>query len=563
MDKYEKIISQEFESMKIPESDMVQAVQKRLSARRVGFFKKKSFVAVFAVFMLMFSTAVAAQVIRHFNSFERLTEILDTETAERLQPIEAFLTSLNADDIYGMENIVTSDGLRIELIAVGAGNYEIDVFLLLEDLSGEHVIGEEMWVNQFLRFTDPALAFLSSDITQMGRVNEFDVIERYENTAILHMQMEYPRLPQDAEIGSANVNALTLFIEGITLNRTRHYNVQTGLSLDVLPQNLSPTHSLTLAEAYIVGESRIYRFPGDITRSMHFGQPLEEGVAHWIIFAREGDLKLVPNSLNIPFEAAGESMYISAAGVVDGDFRLQIYKGEHNFGILHLVHSNGTIVTANDAFRFRLDENGEISRSREYDGLGGRILNGNEQFTEYTFDIDPANLHEYSLVFEYLDIKCEATLNWSVSFELQNEVNIPHQSNPWEIAMEWEEISDLIFYYATGGADVSRSTRIYTADGEPLGTILASFEYAGFNHQLGEARAEGLRVRFYTLSEQFLTRYSEYNGLERCISEILPYPIPPYFEGFGVDLMTRYDSIPPEWRDKIMYAAQPLLALAR
>jgi hypothetical protein len=458
--------------------------------------KRKSFVIALAACFL-FATVVVAQVIINRSGFERLTEILDDETISRLQPIEMLLGHINPDAIYHAEDF-TSDGVRVELIAVGANDYELDIYILLEDLTESRVWGAEIMIGHILRFTDPAL--VPNPIALMGHSAEFNLIERDDEAriAVFHSRMQHPPLPPDVEIGEANTRALTLFMDAITFSHSIHTNINVDVNLAELEH--SPTRELTQQEVSTIGAMGRHR-------------NLEAG-----------DLILAPHSLGFPFEVGGYPMSISAIGVMDGRLHIQIYGGGNRFAYPALVR-NGQMLEEFFGVGFKFDENGNFQPMRELDEHGNWLWLGDYQFVEFVFEVDLEHLDEYQLVCKYFLAYDQLILNWAVSFELEGDVAIPE---PYDIRTELEALEDEVF------GDIPRQVNIYDENDEFIAMLIA---------RIGNSIHSPVHG---VTSYEITVIINSVFGLFEVDSD-----------GSFTLLQARddYDEIPSEWHDVIMYHA--------
>ncbi|MCL2578177.1 MAG: hypothetical protein FWE27_09045 [Defluviitaleaceae bacterium] len=494
----EEIYKNAFENAKqISHEKILEGVNGKMKNEPTKF-RKKTFTIILAACFLLFSTVAVAQAIR-WGSFDWLTERLDNETVERLQPIGLGLTYVNANDIYSIESITTDD-VRVELIAVGADDNELDIYILLEDLTESRVWGEEIMVGQMLRFTDPVLS-MPDHLRSMGRSVEFNVIERDDNarTAVFHSRMQHPSIPNDVEIGNANTRDLTLFIDGISFDHAIYQDIETSLNLVELLQSTVPTRTITLEETETFGAMGRHRY------------------------LEEGELILLPRSLNFSFEVEGYPMKISALGVIDGRLHIQIYGGGDTFLFPTLQRNGIEMLDEYFAFGFRLDENNDFVPMRILDEHGNWLWMGDHQFVEFVFEVDLENLHEYQLICKYLAFQDSVTLNWAVSFELQNEIDVLRLPSREEMIAEHEALLDEIF----GG--LPRHMEFFDENGNLVGMLISTVSRMT---QSGRGEIEHLEISVYFNSPEGFF----------CVRE-------------------EYDSLPPEFRDEIIYQANLRFAL--
>ncbi|MCL2388178.1 MAG: hypothetical protein FWC89_11630 [Defluviitaleaceae bacterium] len=494
----------------IHHEDTLRGVREKMKTEPRRF--RKRFLIILAACFLLFTTVVAAQAIyRNWGDFDWLTGRLGNDAAQNLQPIGLGLTYVRADAIYSMESI-TEEGVRIELIAVGANDSELDVYVLLEDLTETRVWGEEIAVGMVLRFTDLALSPIGHGWAGMGRTIEFNEIERDDiaRKVVLHSRVAHPSLPHDMEIPEgANTRDLTLFIDAIMFSHSIYEEVEVAINLAELLEQPSPTHIITLVESREIGG--------------------------WGPFnnAEAGDVMLVPRSLSFPFEAEGHPMQISAIAVVDGKLHLQLYGGGSVLGMHSLVR-NGEVAPAVHGISFRYTPEGRITSIREWDDYGNWLWLGEIQYWELVFDVDLDYLHEYQLVFNFLVAFDSLTLNRAVSFELQQDVAIPRQLE-WHVQHEAQ--MDKIF------GDLPREVSIFDNDGNFMGTLYAITSRIQFNSRdpVNSISNVQMSVYFTPAEGRDFDRFPAGQSLP-CIREY-------------------DDHIPPELRDTIMYYAERWFAL--
>jgi len=93
--------------------------------------------AVVFVSVLTMTVTALAFVGYQMGAFDRLLGIVGQEQADRLQPIEVISDIYEADNVVG--EIITDEGIRIELVAVGVLPNVIDLYFTLEDMVGNRL----------------------------------------------------------------------------------------------------------------------------------------------------------------------------------------------------------------------------------------------------------------------------------------------------------------------------------------------------------------------------------------------------------------------------------------
>ncbi|MCL2357849.1 MAG: hypothetical protein FWC70_11985 [Defluviitaleaceae bacterium] len=507
-DSIEEIYKNAFENAKNLTSDEISKGVVEKMKKRPAI--KKTTLIIFAACFLLFSTVAVGAISHTRGSFEWLTARLGGEAAERLQPIGLGLTYVRADDIFATENI-EADGVRIELIAVGAGDYELDIYILLEDLTESRVWGEEIMVGHTLRFTDTALLG-DNPLENQGHSGEFNVIERDDDAriAVFHSRMTHPILPHDADTSDANTRDLTLFVAAILFSSAIYENPEAGISfadMTELPQ--SPVRILTYEETSILGATGHHR---------QF---------------EAGEFLLAPNSLNIPFELERHPLNVSAIAVIDNKLHLQFSGDGNTFALPSLRCPDGEILEEYFAHAFRLDERGNFQSLRTWDN-GNWLWNGDVTHWEYVFDINPDRLDRYELTFGALLVQDELILNRAVSFELARDVGIPRGQTEQERFEEFEATMAEIF------GDSPRNVWIYHENGDIAGILSANMTITS-DRRTGEISRLEVRPTFMCFDTHAGETYMHIRD--------------------GICVIRQAELLPPELRGEIMYHAEKWLAL--
>ena len=447
MDKIESLYKDAFSQIKPVAADAIlNQLEGKLDAKPTRF-KTKTFVVLIAACFLLLSSAVvaAAQAIANRSGIERLAEIIGEEEAAELQhlgisniPDESAVIIYDSfiipnemdntcedsgeadrdaiicplynipDDIYRVDSMITDDGVRVELIAVGVGYDYIDMYLLLEDLVGSRFVHEDWFtVNHYLRFTDA---------TPWGHVwghglpiHRQEVIGRDIDAGIvlLHSRLTRPR--HHAHDTHINPRNLTFNISNIAHNFDFAGYHEVDVSLEALMANPSPLRTVASS--------------ANISASPHLFDPL---------FQIESILS--PHTIDYRFEIEGLPMYISAIGVIDGRLHIQTYTpGGYDITSMYLQRPCGEKVESYGSVHFRLDEDGNLAQTIAVNDEGNIVWHGEHQYSEHIFKVDADNLEGYSLIgyFRAVDI---IGLNWAVSFELQGGIDAAAPIVPPQLA---------------------------------------------------------------------------------------------------------------------------------
>jgi len=366
-------------------------------------FKRKTFVVLFAACFLLLSTAAvaAAQVIINRSGIERLAEIIGEDEAAELQhlgianfPEDACITDLIPDDIYWVDSMVTDDGVRVELIAVGTGYDYIDIYLLLEDLTGNRFVYEEwLRVDHYIRFTDACSWTVQS--WSHGQFIDYEIIGRDIDAGIvlLHSRLMRPRHHQD----QTHINPRNLTFNITTIRHSFE-------SFDY--QEVDINLAALITEPFLLRSTQ-----GCGARDMVFyGE-------YFNVSPGEVEHILQPHTLDFQFEAEGYPMYISALGVKNNRLHIQIYTpGIYGRTSIYLQRPCGEIIAYSGFIRFKLDEDGNYENTWAWED-GNTIWLGERHHTEYIFEVDTENLEGYRLLFSFSTVEIIG-LNWVVSFEL-------------------------------------------------------------------------------------------------------------------------------------------------
>ena len=433
-DPIENLYKDAFARLKpISTEDVLRQIRQVETRPKPARIRKKTLIVLIAACFLLFSTAAvaAAQAIANRSGIERLAEVIGEEEAAKLQHLgltnipeetdcaydyipnivivdpDANISGeysedgiipniwiVMPDEIYHVDTMITDDGIRIELIAVGAGYDYIDMYLLLEDLVGNRFVHEEWFtVNHYLRFTDVDFW----DVGAWGRgfpVRRQEVIDRDVDAGIvlLHSRLTRPRV----HTGNTSINPRHLTFNLTDIHHNFYFDedyTQVSVDLAALLSDLSE--------------------PSPI---WHIGRSGTSYLGVSVHLTNVTDI-MQPHSIDYSFDVRGFPMYISAIGVLDGKLHIQTFTpGSHNFNIAYLQRPCGERISAYGFISFKLDEEGRLARTSDVVD-GNTVWLGRPQYNESIFAVDADNLEGYSLI-GFLRVSDSIALNWVVSFEL-------------------------------------------------------------------------------------------------------------------------------------------------
>jgi len=285
--------------------------------------------------------------------------------------------------------MITEDGVRVELIAVGTGYEYIDMYLLLEDMVGDRFVHDH-WIiaNHYIKLTDAPML----EAWARGRVVDMRIIDRDVDAGIvlLHSRLTRPRHHQyNPDLNPRN---LTLNIFNIAHNSTSYGRQVVDVDMPALITESPPLRNIENHRLYVSAPT-------------------------WNTLD-DSSYILEPHTTNYRFEIEGLPVYISAIGVIDGRLHIQTYSpGSGNFRISHLLKPCGVQVFEYGAFFFGLDAVGDFTANFSISEEGHMVSHGRGRYVEHIFEIDLGSLEDVSIIgnFNTLDM---INLNWVVDFEL-------------------------------------------------------------------------------------------------------------------------------------------------
>ncbi|MCL2604495.1 MAG: hypothetical protein FWD90_08445 [Defluviitaleaceae bacterium] len=380
--------------------EALAGIQAKMAAKRPARFNKRNVAALFAACLLLFTTMISAQAYYRRGGFEWLSSLLGSEEAAWLQPIG--FANRDFDDIYRVGSTTTEDGVYVELVAIGVDGDYVDVYLLLEDLTGKRNWNTYYWQNDtdvfhYLRFTDRSLSISggrtwgsgSYSPDNRGHSTSLTVIDRDEASGqvLLHSRMSRPSLDEGVDIGDANPRALTYNIVSMAYNLTDKVEREIPVNLPELLKNPAT-----------LGTDR------NITRFYYL-------------------LPNIPDTSN----GADRVASISAIHYDDGLLRLQFRNNGGAFIIPFFINAEGERIEPLpfEANAFNIDDQGELYMPLFMsDERGNALAPTPADYWEFLFavrgeDIGTLRLHGTIFNSGYIPV------NWAVDFILQGGTDLP------------------------------------------------------------------------------------------------------------------------------------------
>lgn len=396
-DPDEILIRNALGSVHTQDFDILKGVEEKMKKRGN---KLRIFTVAFIAATLIGTTAVAAQFL---GSFDRLEEIIGPDDAAMLVPIEIATVHEGQSVSYG--------DIRAELVAVGVFGNIVDVYFTLEDTVSNRLEGGlldrdlgEFQVDATLR---PYDIENFPEGAMMGSFGGIEIIHEDENGKLtLRLRHNYG----ESVAGQQLVFRINDIIFDVHDIQNHHVSVDLADFAHEAPSMLYQYENAS-------------GFQGDaLFVDGEFLAPLiEERIRE------EGILVLNPHELNIHNGIEQANIYVSSIGAIDGKLHVQLYypdrlllREQRHFGNAFVRLFRGDPADLADPsninwddmvfsyleIRFDIDEDGNLYQSET----------GISSFQETIFDIDLANIHEYTLLinfFGYQDVRLE----WEVTFD--------------------------------------------------------------------------------------------------------------------------------------------------
>ena len=363
----DSLLREALHSSEKPDDELMNRIRYRYAnghgaIRRAGMKRPLRLVAAIVAGLLAVS-ATAVAVGAYLGGFDKLREVIGWEQADKLNAVEK-------SNVVG--ELLTEEGIRIEVVAVGVDSNAIDFYFTLEDMVSDRLDGD-IWIN--------ATVFPTEENIHWGKhVMSPEVIDRSDDGVVtLHGRevFEYPITGRELQFNIYDIS----------------YNIKSG-ECDMEFDFDSLENRLPAAWYY---DTPI------LPPNLHGIEPEVEGVEdRWY-------------------------SHISSIGIIDGKLHIQNWLDGALWNppdaiSFHPVDPDGRCVMFDiepqwkfATPRFSLDEQGGINLIYDPDQYpeGDFIL-----YCEYIYEVDLARLSEYRLVAEYtkgdqIDLRI-----WSTVFEI-------------------------------------------------------------------------------------------------------------------------------------------------
>jgi len=354
VNELEKRMKSEFDSIDVDPESIMQSLKQNPSKPEHAAVKRYSrsirytFKVAAIIVVLLTLTVTALAVTHYLGGFDRLRGIIGDERADMLQPMEV-------GNVVG--EIITDEGFRVELIAVGVFDNVVDVYISLEDLESNRLDGDSI----------------------------FDFV-LFANVSTVQPQMSFSELPQ---------------IIGRTEDGVVTFHIRTIFSRSVTGQELQ----FNLSEIWY--NHRTYE------RKMEFdlGTVTEQVPADWV-FDRpvlQSYMHHVESEPPVGFEYVIQ-FNLSSVGIIDGKLHVQEVLAPARY-----LHHKGWSVIRLSAPHGEMIGGPDLEHLFEHLDF---IMFSNYRETVYQVDLN--NLSEYRLV-EQFGAWDSLIFNWSVAFEVETE----------------------------------------------------------------------------------------------------------------------------------------------
>jgi len=468
-DPDELLIMNALNSVYTQEFDILEGVEAKMKKRG---FMKRGFVAAFIAASLIGTTAVAAQIM---GSFDRLEGIIGQNEAAILTPVQ--ITTCDA------EQTVIYDGIRAEVVAVGVFGNIVDVYFTLEDMVANRLDGEFI-IHPGLRPLDYENFPMGAT---MGSSGQPEIIHRDENGKVtLHARYTF-----GASVTGQQLVFSTFDIRYDLIDEVRPVDISLEDFASEAPSVLFQVESDDPWGTSMWGTGIfVENEEGFLDLRANYQEKIRD----------EGILILAPGELDMSFGVEGIKAYISSIGVVDGRLHVQLrhpdyltIRNEQNWegsASVHLIRGGLDAPIASRSFDWEADI---VSRpylaARFNTAQDGSFSwwEGGASYEEFIFDIDLADIHEYTLVVShfsngnmnlswdvvldlndhYRELEREIEINISVGSNVLTQVNV----NPFGLLLMGEgNLEGLRNFYSQGGWTTTLSIYVHTTEG----TIIAN-----------------------------------------------------------------------------------------
>ena len=359
-------------------------------------FRKAVVVAI--IILAIATTAIAAGV--YFGSFDRLREIIGDDEAAILQPLEINnqpterVPEDGAADEFGIIDEsglsgpavaggnTTWNGIRVELVAVGVFDNVVDLYLTLEDMTGDRLSGDFTVDHHISPVVDTGVSYGS-----ISNVNP-EILSRTNDGVVTIRSREV----FDRSLAGLD---LAYYLTGLNFDIIRHIDIELDVDLgEVLPQP---------SELFVTDN------PGRL------GLPFDEMQAFRELLRTEGVHVLRPHLHDMELGLFGIETIISSIGVIDDRLHIQTYEpfpNWNNSSHVWLVNSQGGDTFSDLCIGFDVNEEGKMFNPY------AEVSPPPSQYQEWIFNIDIDKISEYRLS-GWFESSYRLPLNWTVAFSVE------------------------------------------------------------------------------------------------------------------------------------------------
>lgn len=329
---------------------------------------KYSVGSIVAIIIAMLVIAPALAAGGYLGSFERFKTVIGEEQASLIQSLE--ISNVG-------EEIITEDGIRVELVAIGIFDNVVDIYLTFEDMVGN-------------RLDDNFDAFFFLNLATenfRGAVSSHgdEIIDRTDGVITLHSRQIFSQPVAEQE--------LTFTLRHINYNVRQAFDYELNLDL-AAATSVSTTQLVLDHDPFSIGV---------------WGTDAEKVRA---VLSTTGITVLEPNLHNIDLGIEGIETLISAIGIIDGRLHIQLYEPSschnRNSSSIHILNPQGELVELALSVPFSIDEYGNFYIGETY-----------THYRENIFIVDLDRLSEYSLFGHFHNSEL-IKLDWAVTFETEN-----------------------------------------------------------------------------------------------------------------------------------------------
>ena len=363
----DSILKEALYSTEKPTDELINNIKNRYArersaAKNAGMRRPLRFVtAIIAALLVTSVTALAVGT--YLGGFDRLREVLGGEQVDKLHAVEK-------SNVIG--ELLTEEGIRIEVVAVGVDSHAIDFYFTLEDLISNRLDGD-IWIN--------ATVFPVVDDIPWGTHIMFpEVIDRsVDGVVTLRGRQEFaqPIVGQELQFNIYDIS----------------YNVKSG-EYDT---------GIDLASLEYFAPAAWYHDMPILPPNQYIIKPEVEVIeTGW--YGHISSIGIIEGQLHIQ-QYSDASLWNPPDSV---DFQLIDPNGER---VMFFIDPQWQFVTPN----FILDEQGNINLLYEQHPSNNEVLG---RYSEYIYEVDLERLSEYNLVLKYVKGDQIDLRIWSTVFEI-------------------------------------------------------------------------------------------------------------------------------------------------